>query len=210
MERIIVTHNSIVSQSCAVRCSGSLRLQSAIIINRGQWGGGIGGSGCEVENCLLCAPLASTAQAVRNTILIGGAHVGRLDNVLVTGSVHSHHSCNLRFSTVCQGVHLVGGPNVLRDCIVESVSSTTPNTRIEHCDVFGDPPFVDFAKAGEGCFKVRPHFIDPKNFDYRLMPSSPCIGKASDGGDVGVRYTPEMIEILKVALDLRARGIIKF
>ena len=43
-----------------------------------------------------------------------------------------------------------------------------------------------------------------------LMPTSPCIGKASDGGDIGCRYTPEMIEMCKILLDLRARGIIKF
>ncbi len=35
-------------------------------------------------------------------------------------------------------------------------------------------------------------------------------GKASDGGDIGVRYTPEMLEILKKALDLGKKGIIKF
>ena len=35
-------------------------------------------------------------------------------------------------------------------------------------------------------------------------------GWASDGGDVGCRYTPEKIEMLKLALDLRARGIIDF
>ena len=53
-------------------------------------------------------------------------------------------------------------------------------------------------------------FVDPTNLDYRLKPGSPCIGKASDGGDIGCRYTPEMIELCKVALDLRRRGILKF
>jgi len=53
-------------------------------------------------------------------------------------------------------------------------------------------------------------FRDPGNLDYRLMPGSPCIGKASDGGDIGVRYTPEMIEMINVALELRRRGIINF
>ena len=47
-------------------------------------------------------------------------------------------------------------------------------------------------------------------FNYRLGPKSPCRGKASDGGDLGVRYTPEMLEMLKLAFALRARGIIKF
>jgi hypothetical protein len=38
----------------------------------------------------------------------------------------------------------------------------------------------------------------------------PCIGKASDGGDIGCRYTPEMMEMIQKALELRAKGIIKF
>ena len=42
------------------------------------------------------------------------------------------------------------------------------------------------------------------------MRGSPCIGKASDGGDIGYRYTPEMIEMVQKALELRAKGIIKF
>ena len=41
------------------------------------------------------------------------------------------------------------------------------------------------------------------------MAGSPLIGDGSDGGDVGCRYTPAMIEILQKALELRAQGIIK-
>jgi hypothetical protein len=43
-----------------------------------------------------------------------------------------------------------------------------------------------------------------------LQSGSPCIGKASDGGDIGCRYTPEMIDLCKQALELRRRGILKF
>ena len=35
-------------------------------------------------------------------------------------------------------------------------------------------------------------------------------GWASDGGDVGSRYTPEMTEMIQLALELRKRGVIKF
>ena len=53
-------------------------------------------------------------------------------------------------------------------------------------------------------------FRDPANLDYRLNRGSPCIGKASDGGDIGCRYTPEMIDLCKVALELRRKGILEF
>jgi hypothetical protein len=42
---------------------------------------------------------------------------------------------------------------------------------------------------------------------YRLKPTSPCRKKASDGGDIGCRFTPEMLE---KALELRRKRIIKF
>ncbi|MHC4406696.1 MAG: hypothetical protein ACYTG0_44300 [Planctomycetota bacterium] len=34
--------------------------------------------------------------------------------------------------------------------------------------------------------------------------------RASDGGNVGCRFTPEMSELLEKTLELRAKGIIKF
>jgi hypothetical protein len=40
----------------------------------------------------------------------------------------------------------------------------------------------------------------------RPTPTSPCREKASDGGDIGCRFTPEMLE---KALELRKKGIIK-
>ena len=98
----------------------------------------------------------------------------------------------------------------LTDCIVKQVDSPKTDTRIDHCNVFGQPPFLNDAKPGKDCFRGDPQFRDPGNLDYRLKKTSPCRGKASDGGDVGVRYTPAMIEIVKKALELRKKGIIKF
>jgi len=34
--------------------------------------------------------------------------------------------------------------------------------------------------------------------------------EASDGGELGCRHPPEMLEILKLAFELRRKGIIKF
>ena len=101
--------------------------------------------------------------------------------------------------------------HVIKDCIVRDISVYTnvpPNNyKIENCAFFGaaKPP-----EGSNNCFLTNPMFRDPANLDYRLMPGSPCIGKASDGGDLGCRYTPEMLELIKVALELRQRGLIKF
>jgi hypothetical protein len=79
---------------------------------------------------------------------------------------------------------------------------------MNHCAVWSSADSV--IERDEGCFTADPQFRDPANLDYRLAPTSPCIGKASDGGDLGCRYTPEMIELCKLALELRRKGIIKF
>ena len=62
----------------------------------------------------------------------------------------------------------------------------------------------------QDCLIAKPQYRDSATLDYRLLPTSPCIGKASDGGDIGVRYTPEMMELCRIALELRAKGVIEF
>jgi hypothetical protein len=103
-----------------------------------------------------------------------------------------------------------GLPGTLSDCILPSIEALKPGIQVEHCCLYGDKPFLDLAKPGVGCFRASPQFANPNLFDYRLLPASPCIGKASDGGDLGVRYTPKMIAMLQLALGLRAKGVIRF
>jgi len=106
---------------------------------------------------------------------------------------------------------LLGGvPTTLTDCIIGDVEvpSRAPGNRMDHCVTFGKAS--SDVQRGNGCSVADPMFRDQKNLDFRLNPGSPCIGKASDGGDIGCRYTPEMIELCKIALELRSRGVIKF
>ena len=46
--------------------------------------------------------------------------------------------------------------------------------------------------------------------DLLDSPPAPARGKASDGGDMGCRYTPEILDMLKLTFELRKKGVIKF
>ena len=124
--------------------------------------------------------------------------------------------CRFQGCTLAGNVHFQvegsnrGAEGKALDCIVSSIEADDPAVEIQHCNVYGSPPFVNKARPGKGCVSGNPQFRDPATLDYRLMPTSPCIGKASHGGDIGCRYTPDMIEIIQKALELRAKGIIKF
>lgn len=103
----------------------------------------------------------------------------------------------------------MGRGNVAIDSILASVSSEKPGDSFENCDVIGGK-FSEFAAKIMNCFSADPQFVSPKLLNYQLRPISPCRGQASDGGDLGVRYTPGMIEILKKAFELQEQGLVKF
>lgn len=131
-----------------------------------------------------------------------------LRNCLVLNGMDLLRRCEVE-GCVVQGVIHLGGRkgHLIRDTIVLEVTiDAGVPYQIENC-AFVKPGIPGGAKNS---FVANPRFRDPAILDYRLIPDSPCIGKASDGGDIGCRYTPEMIEMCKVALELRARGIIKF
>ena len=124
-------------------------------------------------------------------------------------STHSA-SCEFRSCTIAGRVRLNAGAHLFVDCIVERIEAQKRNVNIDYCNVHGDPAYVEFAKPGKGCLSADPLFRKPERFDYRLKTGSPCRKRASGGGDIGCRYTPEMLAVLKKALELWDKGIIKF
>ena len=167
----------------------------------------------ELESCFFTGAVGAGESVFADCILLGKSSLANgatFQNVFFQRGGSFSKQCRLRSCTSAVPITLGGEPSTLVDCILPSVQSGVPGNRIENCNVHGNPPFIDEARPGKGCFSQDPQFVNPKMFDYRLLPTSPCIGKASDGGDIGCRYTPEMIEIIQKALELRAQGIIKF
>jgi len=168
---------------------------------------------CELDTCVLVRRSSVGGRlTARDSFSLGGeirAKSVDLHNVFADTRVVALSTAKLRLCTVAGGVRCEKEPFVLRDSIVSQVEAVQGDAQIEHCNVFGKG-YLLLAKPGKGCFKGDPQFRNPKIFDYRLKTTSPCRGKASDGGDIGVRYTPEMIEILEKALELRKKGVIKF
>jgi hypothetical protein len=144
----------------------------------------------EAENCLFIGNLNGGEPLVmRDCLWPFGRVKGRLELRNVTmGSINTDRPCDIR------------------DSIIHQITALDPATQINHSCVYG--AYKGIAKAGEGCHSKDPQFRDAANFDYRLKPTSPCKGKARDGGDMGCRITPEMAEMLAVARKIREMGLI--
>ena len=144
--------------------------------------------------------------------------IGRADfqgpTVITNSTLHRLGYCamsrqsSLRFCTILSGahydVHFGDKPVLIQDCIAHNLR-LRPSVVAERCCIIKPG-----APLSPGCFNADPQFRDPKNLDYRLKPTSPCRKRASDGGDIGCRFTDEMLEMLKLAHELRRKGIIKF
>jgi len=221
IEHVILAHGAPGPRPFALLVrAGPFRLRSAILYIVSV---GAGTTCCSIaaavesklENCVFVGHVDNSGDlAVRKAIWLRGAfqHAQgpmKLENVVIPAIV-AKGACEARFCTVPGKVILPLGSDVVRDSIVGAVHAVKAGTRLEYCDVFGKTPFSGLAKAGKRCFSADPKFIDAGNFNYRLKRTSLCRKRASDGGELGCRHPPEMLEILKLAFELRRKGIIKF
>ena len=151
--------------------------------------------------------------AIANCVLLGGVHgdplglVRSLENCLILGRYRAD-SATFQKLTVRDRFE-TRGPVGIEDTVLGEVKATGKFDRriansITSSIVALDNTLLDKPQVA----KIQ--FRDPANLDFRLVPGSPGAGMAADGGDIGCRYTPEMLEMCRIALELRARGMIKF
>lgn len=206
------------ASGCVSNAGPNLRLQSCILF-------ALGGARClwelkprsSMDTCVVVGDYSNTPALVRNSLWLRGivcieSGSTTFENTVLPPPINLTPGSVLSRCTVMGVIRAFGeGNRQVVDCILSGAEADKPTLLLEHSNVYGLPPvFVNEAKPGKGCFSAPPMFVNPKAFDFRLMPDSPCIGKASDGGDMGCRFTPEMLQMLQLAFELRARGIIKF
>ncbi|MBM4034103.1 MAG: hypothetical protein FJ291_20310 [Planctomycetes bacterium] len=223
VERLTLAHQACNSDwGSALRVArGPCRMRSLVVCMNATtnwWTLTLGdGAGYEIENCAVAGTGKSGGEiALKDSVWLNCHDHGGLfawgglkaeNSILVI--LHVSKAADLRNCTVTKGTTLTDQPCVAVDCIFQRVECAKPGAQIDFCDVYPGGYLVA-AKAGKKCFSADPRFVDPKGLDYRLAPGSPCRKKASDGGDIGCRYTPEMVELVKKCLDLRKRGTIAF
>ncbi|HUT88143.1 MAG TPA: protein kinase [Thermoguttaceae bacterium] len=217
LERLVISHTDFGGEGQnSLVTWGSCHLRSVILAGGTRFS--IAPNN-EIENCCFAArsnnghvktpTVIRDSICLRDAICIDGKAKAVLENVIAP----TFHLCQAPFELRCSTVPglavFQAEGSLALDSILGSVQSSAAASRIDFCNVVSGK-FVDRAEPGKGCFSAPPQFANAKNLDYRLLPTSPCIGRASDGGDVGCRFTPEMIEMLTLALQLRQQGIIKF
>ena len=199
LQRLILMHGTPAGQTphCLLVTAVACRVRSTMILVKGAPQGfrtQFGNGECEVQDCLIAANGHLSGRVVfRNCLLLG-------DVMQVDRPSELHHS------TVLQTLSLQQPPTVVLDSIVGQILVKGPGHRIDNCDLFPALP----PEGSTNCLNVNPRFRNPLDLDFSLMPNSPCAKKASDGGDLGCRYTPEMTELCKQALELRKQGVINF
>jgi hypothetical protein len=96
--------------------------------------------------------------------------------------------------------------SIVLDSILASIEVRQGRHRIEHCDVFGQQPYVGQVSPDSSCLNADPRLRDLTHFDFRLLDTSPCRSKASDGGDIGCCPTEKAQAVWSVAARLDAGG----
>jgi hypothetical protein len=84
----------------------------------------------------------------------------------------------------------------VRDCIVANCTTSgiynggSGIGPITYCDVWSNATNYFNCSAGTGCISADPKWVAPASGDFHLQATSPCKAPAaSDGGDMGYRYS---------------------
>lgn len=203
LQRLILVDTVGVSR-CMEATSSVVRIQSSLLytsLGSAAFADNNSDSRLELEDCIIVGVLSSSGITACQGCLFPRRE---RTQVMFNSSASVHTS-----SFLCD-VKAVASATHFQDCVIGNLTNTKAEkgNSLNFCGIYGQ--IDDTMKVAPDCVLGNAAFRDPANLDFRLLPNSPFVGKASDGGDIGVRYTPEMMELCRIALELRAKGMIKF
>ena len=207
VQRCLIIHtNPAGSAPRALIATGDgLLLQHTFAYLPDTMGVSIRGFSCQpatLNECIFLSNFTETQPGLKaeNCLFLG--HAGNCCRIEKPGELH--------FCTISlDGPLTLGQPSsVVHNSVLATAVSEKPGHRLINCllHTAANPEIMTLENVKVATVAFR----NPANLDYRLVPGSPGTGMAIDGGDIGVRYTPEMIELCRIALELRAKGVIKF
>lgn len=219
VEHLVLAHQGAGGAALAVQ-RGPCQLRSVVLGAKGPPPSlalvTAAGATCELQSCIIAGNATLEGDATLEDCLwprcdeegLAAKGAFKAENSLLCHVVTTGPA-ELRGSTVAQGAMFKGKPSLALDCILYKVAAASDQARIEHCNVYPGG-FLAAAVPGAKCFTADPRFMNPRDLDYRLNPNSPCRKRGSEGGDLGCRYTTEIVELMKKAVELRNRRLLIF
>jgi len=102
------------------------------------------------------------------------------------------------YNNTQDGIKCSGSDTAITDCIITNnhlygvATYSTVAVSIDYSDVWNNTSgsYDNLTKitVGSHCISADPLFVNPGSGDFHLGGGSPCIGTASDGGNMGYRY----------------------
>ncbi len=220
IDRLLLVHSNPGLEPQAVYVESGSVAQLRRVLTWVHEGGSMGGAAVpkgdgatEFDTCFFAGNgYIDRRTLIRNTVWLASNlhHVtgAEFENCVSVGTVWISLYGGTARHCVFRGItRLEQSPFQFTDSVVEHVTSSTPGSTADNCNLL---EVSGTEQVGGQVISADPQFANPKQLDYRLLPGSPGTGMASDGGDIGCRYTPEMMEMCRIALELRAKGVIKF